>query len=1579
MTDELINQQLGGYRLLSMIGEGGMASVYRAQRISDGEIVAIKVMARKLDISAQFAKRFEREARLMISFDHPHILPVYDFNQEHGHTYLVMKLLEGGSLRHLLQQRRLSVDETLDYIKQVGSALDYAHERGITHRDLKPANILLDARGNSYLCDFGIAKFKEESVALTAAGMVMGTPAYMAPEQWRTEPVDGRTDIYAFGVMIYEIFTGEPPFPAETPFSLMYRHLDEMPPALSASRPDLPAALDRVIRRAMAKVPEHRYPSGGAVSYAVSEAFSHTEQIYVQPPPRPKERPHPDPTAPTLDSPTVTDIPLGGTPVTWETQHTVIDYPLPDEHTLTPAEAMFITDDRTVPPVDASLEGHTLTPAEAETFEEEFRQYNAVDVGARSLLARAREAAQELRGDEAILAQAVVDYVQDLREQAKRKPAPEQGPYRALESYDIGDNKLFFGREIAIQAMMDRSPYARFTVLHAESGAGKTSLLRAGIMPRLLAGGYLPLYIAVRRRPPHEAIKHVLLPEEGQAPELAGASLRAYIRTLTKITGSNREIFIFIDQFETFFTDVFSETERADFISEIAECLDDELLPVRITLGMRTEYFGLLASFQPHVPQPFAHEFLLRSLTEEEARRALTMPALLQGYRYGTAVVDAILQDLSDAGGEIAPPQLQLVGGALIDILPPDRKTIEINDYIQAGRAEGVLRGYLERLLNRFSPENRRVARLVIEGLVRADQTRDVRTREGLVDDLKTHRIPADQVDEVIHALRENRVLRVVELEDEIAYELVHDYLALQVQLDPETIARKAAQELLDRRVGDYARYGSLLTQQELDVIAPQLEALTLTPAAHELIKQTRSRLRRQRRIAIALGTVAILGVIGILAVGLLAALRENQNRQERLELAQTSEARITEQRDIAVAGQVALQGLLELDEDHMDNALLLSVESLQIANTREAQSSLLTTLQAVPQLEIMLHEHTDWVRSVVWSPDGTSFASGSADGSIILWDAETHQPIRLTGHTGGVWSVVYSPDGKTLASAGDDGQIILWDVASQTALKTLGTFDTSVFALAFSPDGGRLASAHGDNQIRIWDLGTGEVSQTLLGHTDWVFTVAFSPDGKSLASGGRDAAIMLWDLSTNSEITPLQTITGHANWVLDVAYSPDGTVLASGGADNTLRLWDAQTGESLGQPITDHTDWVRSIAYSRDGSLMATGSRDDLIIIRDPATGQRLPDLPPLKGHSEEVYEVAFSPDGVHLVSGDEIGKVLVWDITQRQPLSHPLTGHQGWVYSLVYSPNGTRLFSASSDATALLWDVQSEQVIQEPLTADAEILSAAFDGIQYAYAAASGKMTLGRLGETPIVVNVHEGIPLRAVALNPAGNVLASAGDDGLIQVWNASDGTALREPLTAHTDWVMTLDFSPDGKLLASGGQDQQIILWDTATWQIVRTLPILHSDGITQLQFSHDGEKLVSASRDATLMIWDVASGEVIGSPLVGHQSWVLSAAFSPDDRIIASGGRDEMVILWDVASGQLIGQPLTGHSGWVWSVAFSPDGKTLASGSQDATIRLWDVDPLSWTARACRIANRSLSPDEWTRFLSGRAYEVTCVA
>ena len=266
--------KVGRYKIKSELGRGGMATVYRAYDPSFDREVAIKVLPREMVHNLVFRARFKRELKLIASLEHPAIVPVYDVGEEgDGRQYFVMRYMGGDSLSDWIKKGALSLQDTALLIERLASALDYAHSKGIVHRDIKPDNVLFDETNHPYLTDFGIAKLTESAVSATGSGGgTMGTPAYVSPEQAQGAKVDSRADIYGMGVMVYEMLTGKKPYDADSPMSVAVRHITEPIPDILQDRPDLPIDVDTVIRTAMAKDKEDRYPTAAHMARALSRA-----------------------------------------------------------------------------------------------------------------------------------------------------------------------------------------------------------------------------------------------------------------------------------------------------------------------------------------------------------------------------------------------------------------------------------------------------------------------------------------------------------------------------------------------------------------------------------------------------------------------------------------------------------------------------------------------------------------------------------------------------------------------------------------------------------------------------------------------------------------------------------------------------------------------------------------------------------------------------------------------------------------------------------------------------------------------------------------------------------------------------------------------------------------------------------------------------------------------------------------------------------------------------------------------------------------------------------------------------------
>ena len=567
---------------------------------------------------------------------------------------------------------------------------------------------------------------------------------------------------------------------------------------------------------------------------------------------------------------------------------------------------------------------------------------------------------------------------------------------------------------------------------------------------------------------------------------------------------------------------------------------------------------------------------------------------------------------------------------------------------------------------------------------------------------------------------------------------------------------------------------------------------------------------------------------------------------------------------------------------------------------------------------------HTNLVSALAFSPSGQVLASSGFDQTIKLWDVETGECLKtFQGHTKLLWCIAFSPDGQIIASGSDDQTLKLWDVRNGRCLNTLSGHIKGIRSVAFSPDGQTVASGSIDQTAKLWDVRNGQCLTTLSGHTGWIRSVTFSPDSPILASGGDDRTLKLWNTHTGQ---CLNTLQGHTDTIWSVTFNADGQLLASSSDDRTIRLWDADTGQSL-NTLQGHTHWIWSIAFSPDGQWLASGSFDQTVRLWDVDTGQCLNTLqgyannvwsiafaPPGEAVSQATPLSKGVPKGLGhvgptsrmLASASDDQIVRLWDVDTGQ--CRKLKGHTDIVFSVAFSPNRQLLASGSGneERAVRLWNVENGECLNRLRGHASMISSVAFspDGQLLASSGADQTVRLWRVsdGQPLKTLQTHHTNWVWSVAFSPEGQRLATGSYDRTIRLWNIDTGECLNT-LQGHTSGVFSVAFSPDGQWLASGSSDQTVRLWDGDTSQHLKTLKG-HTNSVGSVSFSPDGQLLSSGGFDGAVKLWDIRDGSCLKT-FKGHTNGIWSVSFSADGQLLASGSDDESIRVWEVKSGECL--------------------------------------------------------------------------
>jgi WD40 repeat protein len=544
---------------------------------------------------------------------------------------------------------------------------------------------------------------------------------------------------------------------------------------------------------------------------------------------------------------------------------------------------------------------------------------------------------------------------------------------------------------------------------------------------------------------------------------------------------------------------------------------------------------------------------------------------------------------------------------------------------------------------------------------------------------------------------------------------------------------------------------------------------------------------------------------------------------------------------------------------------------------------------------------------------------------------ANRRERLILRGHQAAIWSVAFSRDGKRIVTASEDGTALLFDVSTGRVITTLRGHEAAVSYATFSHDGRYVVTASSDGTARLWSA-NGNITEVLRGHRDVVTFAAFSPDDARLVTASDDGTARVWDIALGTEIAVLK---GHDGPVNSAAFSPDGRYVVTSSTDRTARIWDTRS-ETEPIILRGHTDFISYAEFSPDGTRILTVSWDATADVWNTKTGQPIFHL---VGHESRIWSGAFSPDGQRVVTISEDRTARLWNAATGAAVS-TLKGHENWVTAVAFSDDGARLITGSADGTARLWDGNTGAIVAVLRGHAYGINAAAFspDGTQVATASHDHTVRLWRteIAAFDMILKGHSD-HVNAVAFSPDGLRVVTASWDGTARIWNATDGSVVGE-LKGHSDRVTSAAFSRNGKLIATASWDGTVRLWDAATLAELKVFEG-HQDRVNSVALSPDGTRLVTASTDGTARIWTVATGAAVS--LVGHTNWVMSAEFSPDGLRVVTASYDATARIWDASTGAVI-SVLNGHARRVMSAEFSRDGKRIVTSSFDETARIWDA-------------------------------------
>jgi WD40 repeat protein len=1150
--------------------------------------------------------------------------------------------------------------------------------------------------------------------------------------------------------------------------------------------------------------------------------------------------------------------------------------------------------------------------------------------------------------------------------------APSRGPFVGLAAFDAADAPYFFGRERLVDDLLVRLRHEPLIALVGPSGSGKSSVLRAGLLPALVHG------------PSPAAVPVLIRPGERPLAELEHA-LRDPPAESSLVLG--------IDQFEELFTLCPDEQERRDFLDRLVQASGSRR--IRIVLAIRDDHLGACAAYPDLVALLAGRTVLVGAMSRDELERTIVGPAARAGMAVEPELIETLLVEAGDQ-----PGALPLLSTSLLESWQErEGAVLTLRAHERLGGLRGAIARRAEEVWATLDPPLQRAAeRMLLRLAALGEGGAPIRRRVSLRE-LELERIPAART--AFEALSNGRLLVTRDDSVEVAHEaLFREWPRLKSLLEQDADVRAirlrvaedaAAWDAAGRDADDVYRGARLAAALEW----AQGRDGELTQVESDFLGGGRRvAARSQRRLRAVIGVLAALLALAVLVGAVALSQRQDARREARIALA----------REL---------GAEAVNEPRIDRAMLLAREATDLDRSPQTAGTLLATLLRSPSAlaTLTLPLSTKPYRLEV-SPDGRTLVVGDQQGALRFYDtrSRTEQGSPDTA-ANGYLAVAYSADGsRLLTAAGGDPSPGLQLLDGRTLRRlVLLRFDHrylhppidtgAVSPLGLSHDGSVAffaydltvdqAGREGPAFLDVWAVASGRRTTVPLGSNDLVGAGFIGRSNRLVTV--TSTAITTWatdPLRRLRSVRPGAVLGGYAS------VSPDGRTIAALRVDPPAVVFiDSRSGRVLVGDGPDQGSGVLSVRFSPDDRTVATTGTNDKVVLWNAASGQ---ELRALVGHGGVTNSAVFTADGKTLYSSSLDGAIFEWDLGGSRRFGRPLhlppqprlLPDAPQAPPLAVSPDSARFAVRSGRSNVAIYSLRTlgrERLLRTDLP---DLLTAVAWSPRSPLLAAAGRrggIQLWTSGADPRVVG-RRSVPgaVQAVAFSPDGRDLAAvdvehpragAAPAGRVVLWSTASGQS--------QSWSTRLDapgtsiaFAPDGRRLAVGLANGHVLLVDATTGQIVAELVPLGQPNLS-VAFATDGT-LLTGSFSGVVQRWDARTGAPLGHAARVAPGPVASISFGPDPAFFATSSLTEGAVrLWTMPSLQQYGGTFPGDPFALTHAAITPDGTNLVVVFDDGNGYVWPLTPSVWERHACTVAGRNFSRGEWAQFVGGRAYAKTC--